>query len=176
MRPPSIPADRCLGRNRANLEDLAARLPPGRAILGLDLGTKTIGVATSDLAAGSPRRLSSSSGRNSPADVAELIGMRPDAAGRAGPRPADQHGRLGGPARPGDARLCPQPRGPNRPADRLLGRAAVDRGGHPDAYRGRCQPQAARRGRRQDGRRLHPAGRARPAGEPEPVSPAGRDS
>ena len=33
----------------AELADFAALLPPGRAIFGLDLGDKTIGIATSDL-------------------------------------------------------------------------------------------------------------------------------
>lgn len=38
------------------IEDFAAALPPGRAVAGLDLGTKTIGVAVSDpgLAVASP--------------------------------------------------------------------------------------------------------------------------
>jgi len=36
----------------ARIEDFAAALPEGRAIAGLDLGTKTIGVAVSDLRRG----------------------------------------------------------------------------------------------------------------------------
>ena len=36
----------------AQIEDFAAALPEGRAIAGLDLGTKTIGVAVSDLRRG----------------------------------------------------------------------------------------------------------------------------
>ncbi len=35
--------------NVVSLEDLAARLTPGTVLAGLDLGTKTIGVAVSDL-------------------------------------------------------------------------------------------------------------------------------
>lgn len=34
--------------NGISIEDLAAALPPAAALIGLDLGTKTIGIATSD--------------------------------------------------------------------------------------------------------------------------------
>ncbi len=50
------------------------------------------------------------------------------------------------------------------PAHRLLGRAAVHRGGQPHAdRRGRRHPRPAGRAGRQGGRRLDPAGRAGPA-------------
>ncbi len=50
-------------------------------------------------------------------------------------------------------------------ADRAVGRAAVDRRGRARADRHGRQPRPARRGDRRARRDLHPAGRARPAGE-----------
>ncbi len=84
--------------------------------------------------------------------------------GRFRPRPADQHGWLGRPARAVDPRLRPQSGQTHRTADRAVGRAALHRRGRALPDRSRHEPQAARRGDRSARRRLHPARRARPSG------------
>jgi predicted Fe-S protein YdhL (DUF1289 family) len=67
-----------------------------------------------------------------------------------------------GAARP-DAGLRPQLGAADRPADRLLGRAVVDRGGRTSASGGRCVTAQAGGGDRRRSGFLHPAGRARQA-------------
>jgi putative Holliday junction resolvase len=63
-----------LAADQLTIEELASRLPPKAPILGLDLGTKTIGVAVSDLS----RRIASPlvviERRKFSIDVATLLG------------------------------------------------------------------------------------------------------
>ena len=89
----------------------AAALPPGRALMGLDLGTQTIGVAVSDTSRRVASPLETIRRTRFGADAAALLALaaeRGDRRPRA--RPAAQHGRQRGPARPVDPRLRPQPR------------------------------------------------------------------
>jgi putative holliday junction resolvase len=58
----------------------AAMLPPGRALMGLDLGTATIGLAVSDTARRIASPLSTIQRRKFTLDAAELLGL---AEGRA---------------------------------------------------------------------------------------------
>ena len=82
--------------------------PERGALLGLDLGTKTIGVATPTPTAGSPP-----ASRPSPQDLHRRCGAAAGAGGRTQARrlrarPADQHGRQRGAARAIDPRLRAQ--------------------------------------------------------------------
>ena len=104
------------------LEEAAAHLPPRGALIGLDLGTKTIGVAASDpdrrLAAGvetiarktftkdADRILALAADRRV---VGFVLGLPLNMDGSEGPR----------------AQSCQA----HRVADRLLGRTAIHRGG-----------------------------------------------
>ena len=76
----------------------AAALAPGRALIGLDLGTQTIGVAVSDLGRRVATPLRTVRRSKFTADAAELTAI---AAGREArrdrARPAAQHGRIEGP-------------------------------------------------------------------------------
>ena len=80
-----------------------------------------------------------------------ILGLPLDLEGRAGPRAQSTRAFARNLATRTDLPIA------------YLGRAFFDRGRHPLADRKRRLPSKARRGRRQDGRRLHPAGRARPA-------------
>jgi hypothetical protein len=111
-----------------DLADFAAALPPFRALAGLDLGEKTVGVAVSDrlLSVASP--LSTIRRTKFTADAAALLKIATDRElGGLDPWPAPEHGRQRRPALPVDPRLRPQPDPPDRSAHRLLGRTSVDR-------------------------------------------------
>ncbi len=100
--------------------------PSGGAIAGLDLGDKTIGVAVSDLRRQVATPLLTIRRVKFTVDAAALLALLQragDRGHRAGA--AAEHGRQRGAARAGDAGLCAQPGAADRPADRLLGRAAV---------------------------------------------------
>ena len=155
------------------LTGAAAHFPPRGALIGLDLGTKTIGVAVSDpdrkLAAG----VTTIARTNFTTDAKALLALAGERAATGfGARPAHQHGRVGGPTRAVDARLRAQLRQAHGLADRTLGRAAVHHRGRTPADLSRRQPQEARRRHRPARRRLHLAGRARSPRPPE--SPPGR--
>jgi putative Holliday junction resolvase len=57
------------------IEDLAARLPPGSRLAGLDLGTKTIGIALSDPGHRLATPLQTIRRTKFAADAAELLGI-----------------------------------------------------------------------------------------------------
>ncbi|WP_397544535.1 Holliday junction resolvase RuvX [Roseovarius salis] len=57
----------------AEIEDFAAALPPMRAVLGLDLGEKTIGVAASDRLLSSANAVETIKRRKFGADAARLL-------------------------------------------------------------------------------------------------------
>ena len=90
-------------------------LPPRGALIGLDLGTKTIGVAASD-----PDRRLADRRRNHRAQdlhrrrAAPARARRRAQGGRLRARPADQHGRQRRAARAVDPRLRAQPREADR--------------------------------------------------------------
>ena len=148
----------------ADAAAFAAALPPRPGDRRARPRHRTIGVAVSDAAAlgrDAPRRRS---GAPSSPPTPRRSSRSPTerAPRRLRPRPAAQHGRQRGPALPVDPRLRPQPVAADRPAHRLLGRAAVHRRGRARAARGRHLAPPPRRGHRPRRRRLHPAGRARP--------------
>src|SRR5438874_12080707 len=91
------------------LAEAAAHLPTRGALIGLDLGSKTIGVAASD----PDRRLASAvetiARGNFSADAARLLALT---ACRSWPTP--QHGRQRRAACTIDPRLCPQSRAADR--------------------------------------------------------------
>ena len=114
------------------LIDASSHWPERGALIGLDLGTKTIGVAASDpdrrLATGveTIARTTFHRRRRAPARA-----RRRAQGGRLGARPADQHGRQRRPARAIDPRLRPQFREAHRLPiglwDERLSTAAVER-------------------------------------------------
>ncbi len=120
--------------------DIAPLLPPRGALIGLDLGTKTIGVATSD----PDRRLATGvetiARKTFTADAQRLLALAAErkAVGFVLGLP-DQHGWQRGTARAVDPRLRPQPRTPDRASDRVLGRAAVHRRRRARPDRRRCR-------------------------------------
>ena len=92
-------------------EAFARAMPAGARLMGLDLGTKTLGLALSDVTRTIASGLTTLSRTKFSADVRRLLEL----AGRAWRRRvrdrlAPQSRRLRRPARPGDARLCTQPR------------------------------------------------------------------
>ena len=132
-------------------------------LIGLDLGTKTIGVAVSDLGRRFASPLSVIRRTKFKADAAALVGMievhRPAAVVIG--LPVNMDGSEGPRAQATRAfarNLAALIAVPIVFWDERLSTAAVTR----THDRGRSQPQTPGRGRRQDGRRLHPAGGARP--------------
>ena len=89
----------------------AAVLAPGRALMGLDLGTRTIGVAVSDTSRRIASPLETIRRRSSATDAAALMALAAARADRrAGAGAAAQHGRQRRPALPVDAGLRAQSR------------------------------------------------------------------
>ncbi len=91
------------------IEELAGTLGPGQAIAGLDLGTKTIGLAMSDLGRrfATPRPVLKREKFTNDAET--LLSLRSKGEGRGlRHRPADEHGWIGRTARAGDAGLRAQ--------------------------------------------------------------------
>ena len=93
-----------------DIAEFAARLPRGQSVLGLDLGTKTIGVAASDGLLSSANPVETIKRRKFGLDAARLMEI-------AGAREA------------GGIILGPKFAGTDRDADHVLGRATVDRCG-----------------------------------------------
>ena len=145
------------------LVDIAPLLPARGALIGLDLGSKTIGVATSD----PDRRLATAvetvARKTFSADAARLLGLAGErkAAGFVLGLPLNMDGSEGPRAQSTRAfarnfsRLTEL-------ADRALGRAPLHRRRRARADRRRRHAGAARQGHRPARRGLHPAGRARP--------------
>ncbi len=147
----------------AGTADFRAALPEGGRLLGLDVGTRTIGTALCDSqwTIATPAALIRRS--KFAKDLAALkalieaqrvvgivVGLPLNLDGSDSPRTQS-------------LRAFARNLAAARPPDPAVGRALVDPGGHPHADRGRRQPRAARRAGRQDGRRLHLAGRDRRA-------------
>ena len=147
----------------APLVELAPDLAPG-PLIGLDLGTKTIGVALSDRTRTIASAVKTIIRRKFTVDAAELLALatKEGVAALVLGLPLNMDGTEGPRAQATRAfarnlaALTDIPIG-------LLGRAAVDGGGHPHPDRGRHLARQAGGGGRQDGRRLSAAGRARPA-------------
>lgn len=68
------PLHRHMNTSPTTLEDLAPTLPPAGALIGLDLGTKTIGLAVSDLGRRIASPLAVISRKKFSADIAALLG------------------------------------------------------------------------------------------------------
>ncbi len=145
------------------VEDLALRLPAKARLIGIDLGTKTIGLALSDVERrlASPLKTLPRTAFQKDADAllaifaefeiaAIVLGLPLDLEGRDSPRAQSTRAFARNLARA------------DRSADRLLGRAVLHRRRPAVADRERRLPGAPGGGGRQDGRSLHPAGRARP--------------
>ena len=157
------------------LIDAAALLPARGALIGLDLGTKTIGVAASD----PDRRLATPvetiARKRFSADAERFSRSPPNGARSAscsGCRSTWTAPKVRARRRRAPLRATSRT---DRAADRVVGRAALDRRGRARADRSRCQPRQAQGGDRPARRRLHPAGRARPAGEHFPGATHHRD-
>jgi len=132
-----------------SVEELASRLPPKARLIGIDLGTKTIGLALSDV----ERRIAS------PLKTLPRTAFQKD---------ADALLAIFAEFEIAAVILGAKPRREDRSADRLVGRALLDRRRPEVADRKRRLAGAARRGGRQDGRSLYFAGRARsPLGAPQ---------
>jgi hypothetical protein len=129
-----------------------------RALMGLDLGEKTIGISVSDrmLSVASPletvRRVKFT------ADAARVleIAQAREVGGLILGLPRNMDGSEGS-ALPIHPRLCPQPEPADRSSDRVLGRTAVDRGRGTRVAGGGYVTQASRAGDRSCGRWLYPA-------------------
>jgi hypothetical protein len=143
------------------IEDLEALLSPGQTIAGLDLGTKTIGLAVSDLSRSlaSPRPVIKR--RKFTLDAIDLLAaLKRDQVGAAViGLPVNMDGSEGPRAQATRAFVRNMSR-KNRPALRFLGRAAFDRGCGARADRNGCVAQEARRADRFGCSQLHSPGRA----------------
>jgi putative Holliday junction resolvase len=138
-------------------------LPDGGRLMGLDVGTKTIGVALCDAGwtIASPAELimrgkfSADFGRLKSMASAQraagiVVGLPLNLDGSESPRTQSTRAF----ARNLEQAGLPDP---------AVGRALVDPGGDANPARRGRKPRPARRARRQDGRRLHPPGRDRRA-------------
>ncbi len=145
-------------------DNLNAALPAAGKLLGLDLGTKTIGVAISDGLRFTATPLETIARTKFTADaerlpqlvaenaaVAFVLGLPLNMDGSEGPRVQSTRAF----ARNLAAKVAA--------SHRFLGRAALDRCRRPHADRGRHAPRQAGRSRRQARGRLHSAGLSRPA-------------
>ena len=137
--PAAWPHEARLRKPPQPLVDAFAALPSRGALLGLDLGTKTIGVAASD----PDRRMATSvetiSRKNFSTDAARMLTLAQErSVVGLGARPADEYGRQRRSPRAVDPRFRPQPCAADAAAHRFLGRAIVygrrgtraDRRGH----------------------------------------------
>jgi putative Holliday junction resolvase len=131
-----------------NPMELKQNLEPGQRLLGLDLGSKTVGLAISDrsLMIASPLQTLTRTKFSDDAERLQRIIAERAVGGLVIGLPVSMDGREG-----------PRCQSVRQFARNLLDVIDIDVAGH--------VAQAPRRGDRQDGRRLHPAGRARP---PEP--------
>ena len=136
---------------------MKAALAPGGRLFGLDIGSKTIGIAVSDSALKVASPFDSAAPGKFAGDMAKLqalIAERGDRRPRA--RPAYRLGWQRGPALPVGAPVRRQSAGRDRPAARLLGRALLD-----------ARRRAADAG---GGDVPSPPGRARSTSWPRPIS------
>ena len=144
-----------------NLTDLRAALPRGERLIGLDPGSKLIGVALSDVLLMLASPYGSLKRGKLRANAAEVgaIARKEGAGGLVVGLPLD--GRLLRPGRPGGEGLGHGAGRGRRPAGGVVGRAAEQLGGQPGDDRGRHDPRQARRGGGCGGGRLYVAERAR---------------
>src|ERR1700716_194653 len=149
------------------LIDASAHWPERGALVGLDLGTKTIGVAVPD----PDRRLATGvetiQRKAFKADAARLLAIAGErnAVGFVLGLPINMDASEG-PRAQSTRAFARNFSKPQRSTDCLGGRAALDRSGRTRIDRHGYEPGPARRGDRRTRRDLHPAGRARSAGEP----------
>ena len=145
--------------------DFAAALPDGGKLAGLDVGTKTIGLAICDAGWHFAGPCETILRTKFTKDLGALRGFidREHVVGLVVGLPLNMDGSDGPPHSVGP-RLRPQPR-PARPAAAAVGRALVDPGGRARDDRRRRQPRPPRRESRCARRRAHPAGRDRRAGQ-----------
>src|ERR1700746_1688196 len=145
-----------------SLVEAAAHLPPRGSLIGLDLGTKTIGVATYDPDRGLRTGVETISRKAFKADAARLLALATErrAVGFVLGLPINMDGSEGPRAQSTRAfarNLARRTHLPPPPADRALGRAALDRGGRARTHRRQREPRQARGRHRPARRRLHPA-------------------
>ena len=151
----------------SSVEDLALRLPPKGRLIGLDLGTKTIGLAVSDVESrlASPLKTLARQAFQKDADALIVVFAEFDVAGIILGLPLDLEGRHGPRAQSTRAfarNLATRTDLPIAYWDERFSTAAVTR----SLIAERRVSRTARQGRRQVGGRLHSSGRAGPAGEP----------
>ena len=145
-----------------NLRDLRAALARNQRLIGLDPGSRTIGVALSDvgLSLASPYgAIKRGKLRDNAAEIV-AIARKEGAGGLVVGLPLSMDGSVG-PAAQAARDWALGAVGGDRPADRAVGRAAVIGRGQPvPGRRGRPQPAQARRGGGPDGGGLDAAGGA----------------
>ncbi len=147
----------------SSIEDLAARLGRGQRLMGVDLGTKTIGLALSDVERRLATPLETLKRGKFSTDAAQLLARarKFDVAAFVIGLPLNMDGSEGPRAQATRAfvrNLSALTHG----ALRLLGRETFDRRRHPHVDRTGCLTRQTRRSRRSHGRRLYSARRARP--------------
>src|SRR6516164_7625046 len=126
------------------LADAAALLPDRGVLLGLDLGSRTIGVAASDPDRRVAAPVETISRKRFALDAGHILALAAE-------------------TRAVDPRFCPQSGAFDRAADCALGRAVVDRRRRARVDCGGRQPCDAQKRYRSARRRLYPTRRARPA-------------
>ena len=149
----------------ASTAEFAEALPDGGKLGGLDVGTRTIGIAICDAGwhfAGPAETIRRTKFTQDLEALRKFVANE-TIAGLVVGLPLNMDGS-DQPAHPVGPRLRPQP-GAARSAGAAVGRALVDPGGRAGDDRRRRQPRQARREGRRARRRPHPAGRDRRAGQ-----------
>ena len=160
-----------------DMHDLMTQSHAGSAWMGLDLGTKTIGVAVSDrlLSCATPlhtiRRVKFSKDAEALLQIIEnreigavILGLPRNIKSRnrcSNLGPAAQHGWIRRPAMPINPSLCSQSSKLDQSADWLLGRAPIHCGRRTGLARGGYVSQTSCRGHRYRRSRLYLTGRSR---------------
>jgi hypothetical protein len=135
----------------------AEALPHAGRLLGLDVGTKTIGTAVCDAGwtIASPAELIHRAKFSADADKIAALATSQGVTGLVIGLPLNLDGSDS--PRTQSVRAFARNIGKLGPPHSVVGRTLVDAGRHPHADRRRRQPGTPRRAGRQDGRRLHSA-------------------
>ena len=144
--------------------EFAAALPSGGKLLGLDVGTRTIGIAICDAGwhfAGPSETIRRTKFTQDLASMRGSSSMNMISGSSSASRSTWTEPTARAPSRSVRLRATSRPQ-PSHPA---VGRALVDAGGRAGDDRSRREPRQARRKGRRTGSRTHPSGRDRRAGQ-----------